>query len=259
MLFPAAKLLDIVVGIDRHTVEPPDSPPVTLTHPYAGPIYLWHTPKFPSANVFINGLPACTVGSMGYFAHIPKGDKVNGNTEYWKRYLTDTPMKLVLAALTLLANIAIAQISSWMPKSKSAEDFTRDVTGIDTATSQATWESIRSNLAAYSKWQTWVKLLMPPLEYPGDQGSTAVGSPNVTVNGAPLAFVAPLAATSCSEEHYIPNAATLGFSNVMVGVDMKDFATSLAVNAARMGVSQAVNAAVSAGMNAIRKRKTESC
>ncbi len=255
MLFPAAKLLDIVVGVDEHTVIPPGSDKKKLTHPYAGPIYLWHTPKFPSANVFINGLPALGVGAMGYFAHIPKGEKTTNNDDYWKRYLTDTPMKFVLAALTLLANVAIAKISATFPKTKSAEDFNRDVTGIDTSTSQATWESIRSNLKSYSKWQTWVKLLMPPLEYPGDQGSTAIGSPNVTVNGAPLAFVAPLAATSCSERHYIPNAVTIGFSNVMVGVSAKSFATGLAANAARSGVSAAVNA----GVEAIKTENASSC
>ena len=30
---------------------------------------------------------------------------------------------------------------------------------------------------------------MPPLPYPGAQGSVAVGSPNVTVNGGALAFI----------------------------------------------------------------------
>ena len=68
--------------------------------------------------------------------------------------------------------------------------------------------------ASYSQWQTWVKLLMPPLPYPGAQGSVAVGSPNVTVNGGALAFVGPLLATSCSDIPMVPNAATLGFSNV---------------------------------------------
>ena len=37
---------------------------------------------------------------------------------------------------------------------------------------------------------------------------TAIGSPNVTVNGGPLAFVAPLMAASCTDLIIVPNAAT---------------------------------------------------
>jgi len=90
-----------------------------------------------------------------------------------------------------------------------------------------------------------VKLLMPPIPYVGAQGSTAVGSPNVTVNGGPLAFVAPLVATSCSDIPMVPNAATLGFSNVMVGVTFAAIARGLAVNAAQGAVGLGVSAAVS--------------
>ena len=76
-LFPAAKLMDPVVGLDFHTVlEPPPAPVPMVPHPYLGAIYLWNTPQFPTFSgglVLINGLPACTVGAMGYSAHIPMG------------------------------------------------------------------------------------------------------------------------------------------------------------------------------------------
>jgi hypothetical protein len=68
----------------------------------------------------------------------------------------------------------------------------------------------------------------------------AIGSPNVTVNGGPLAFVAPLMAASCSDIPIVPNAATVGFSNVMVGVSIADMARALAVNAAQGAVSAGV-------------------
>ena len=61
-------------------------------HPYFGPIYLWHSPKFPMADVMINGMPACTVGAMGYFVHIPQGIPIPPtptNISYWTRYLTN--------------------------------------------------------------------------------------------------------------------------------------------------------------------------
>jgi hypothetical protein len=75
----------------------------------------------------------------------------------------------------------------------------------------------------------------------------------VTVNGGPLGFVAPLMATSCSDLPIVPNAATVGFSNVMVGVSISDMVRALAVNAAQ----GAVSAGVSAGVNRVgqgRKR-----
>jgi uncharacterized Zn-binding protein involved in type VI secretion len=240
--WPAVKLTDMVVGIDVHAVAPLPGIPV---HPYFGVIFLWYQPTFPSANVMINGMPACTVGAMGYSAHIPQGVPVPPtptNTSYWKRYLTNIPMALVLMALTTLANIAIAGIAALIPKPNAAEDFLKDVTGIDTSSKASTWESVKGAFSSFTQWQTWVKLLMPPIPYCGSQGSTAVGSPNVTVNGGPLAFVAPLVATSCSDIPIVPNAMTLGFSNVLVGVSFAAIARGLAVNAAQGAVSAGVSA-----------------
>lgn len=245
-LFPAAKMMDMVIGVDVHAVAPIPGIPI---HPYVGPVYLWHQPTFPSTNVFINGMPALSVGAMGYFFHVPQGVPVPPtptNQGYWKRYLLNIPMVLVLTALTMLANLAIAGISAMIPKPKSVENFIKDVTGIDTSSRASTWESIKGSFAAYSKWQTWVKLLMPPLPYPGAQGSVAIGSPNVTVNGGPLAFVAPLMATSCSDIPIVPNAVTLGFSNVLVGVSFADMVRGIAVHAAQGAVQAAVQKGVDA-------------
>lgn len=248
-------MMDTVIGIDVHAVAPIPGIPV---HPYFGPIYLWTNPKFPMSDVLINGMPACTVGAMGYFAHVPQGVPVPPtptNTPYWKRYLSNVAMGAVLMGLTTLANIAIAGIASLIPKPKSAESFIKDVTGIDTSSTASTWESIKGAFSSFTQWTTWVKLLMPPVPYPGAQGSTAVGSPNVTVNGGPLAFVAPLVATSCSDIPIVPNAMTVGFSNVMVGVSFSDLARGIAVNMAQSAVSTGVGA----GVNRLKNRKGAGC
>jgi hypothetical protein len=231
--------MDMVIGVDVHAVTPIPGIPI---HPYFGPVYLWHTPKFPTCNVLINGMPACSVGAMGYFFHVPQGIPVlpPNIPSYWTRYLTDIPMALGLMTLTILANVAIASIAAMIPKPPSAEGFIQDVTGIDTSSRAATWESIKASFAAFSQWQTWVKLLIPPIPYPGAQGSTAIGSPNVTVNGGNLAFVAPLMATSCSDIPIVPNACTLGFSNVLVGVTFSAMLRGLAVNAAQGAISAGV-------------------
>lgn len=240
-LFPAAKLMDMVIGVDVHAVAPIPGIPI---HPYVGPIYLWHTPAFPKCDVLINGMPACSVGAMGYFFHIPQGIPVPPtptNIPYWKRYLTNIPKVLVLTGLTVMANLAIAGIAALIPKPKFAEDFIKDVTGIDTTSTATTWETIKATFSAYTQWQTWVKLLMPPLPYPGAQGSSAVGSPNVTVNGGPLGFAAPLVGTSCSDIPVVPNACVIGFSNVLVGVSIADLIKGILVSTTQAAISHAID------------------
>jgi hypothetical protein len=245
MLWPAVKMTDMVIGIDFHTVTIPPAPPVPMMpHPYFGIIFLWMTPGFPKVNTLINGMPACTAGAMGYSVHIPQGIPTPPsmlNQMYWRRHLMNIPKALMLVALTLLANLAISRISALFVKPDSATGkFVADVTGVDTSSWSATWGTIKSSFAAYTKWSTWVKLLMPPIPYPGGQGSAAIGSPNVTVNGGPLAFVAPLMATSCSDLPIVPNAAPIGFSNVLVGVSIAAMVRAMAVNAAQGAVSAGV-------------------
>lgn len=247
MLWPASKMGDMIVGVDFHSVIIPPAPaPIPMVpHPYFGSIFLWTTPSFPMVNTLINCMPACAAGAMGYSIHVPIGipnPATMLNMGYWRRHLLNVPKQIMLVALTLLANIAIAGIArTFVPPDSAAGRFVKDVTGVDTSSWSGTWESIKGSFSAYTQWSTWVKLLMPPVPFPGGQGSAAIGSPNVTVNGGPLAFVAPLMATSCSDLPFVPNAATIGFSNVMVGVSIADMARALAVNAAQAGVSAAVN------------------
>jgi hypothetical protein len=219
-----------------------------MPHPYFGLIFLWSTPAFAKIDILINGMPACASGAMGYSCHVPQGIPTPPsmlNQAYWKRYLTNIPKALMLVALTLMANLAISGIASLFVKPDSATGkFVKEVTGVDTSSWKGVWETIKGSFAAYTKWSTWIKLLMPPIPYPGSQGSAAIGSPNVTVNGGPLAFVAPLMATSCSDLPIVPNAAPIGFSNVLVGVSIADMVRALAVNAAQGAVSAGVKAGV---------------
>jgi hypothetical protein len=237
-LFPAVSMGSGVVGLDIHAqVIPPAPAPVPTPEPYAGTIFLWLTPQFPKVNVFVNSTPACAVGAMGYSTHIPLGAPVMPtNPSYWGRYLTHVAMGLTLAGLTIFANMAIAALSALLPLPKAAEDFVKDVTGIDTTDSLTFCNTVMASFASFTQWQTWVKLLMPPMPFPGAQGSQAVGSPNVTINGGAMAFVCPLAAASCSDIPVVPNACTIGFSNVMVGISMGALIRAMAVTAAQAGI-----------------------
>lgn len=243
--WPAVKMTDMVIGVDFHTVTIPPAPPIPMMpHPYFGIIFLWMTPGFASINTLINGMPACTSGAMGYSCHIPQGIPTPPsmlNQMYWRRHILNIPKALLLVALTLLANLAIAGISSLFVKPDSeAGKFVKDATGVDTSSWNGVWGTIKGSFAAYTKWSTWIKLLMPPIPYPGSQGAAAIGSPNVTVNGGPLGFVAPLMSTSCSDLPIVPNAMPVGFSNVLVGVSLAQMARALAVNAAQSAVSAGV-------------------
>ncbi|MDO8334624.1 MAG: PAAR domain-containing protein [Nitrosomonas sp.] len=248
MLFPGVKMTDMVIGLDFHAVSIPPAPIVPMVpHPYFGMIFLWMTPKFPETNIFINGMPVSTSGSQGLSMHIPMGIPIPPsmlNMMYWRRHLLNIPKGLVLAALTMFANLAISRISSlFVSPNSAAGKFVADVTGVDTSSWSGTWETVKGSYAAYTKWSTWVKLLIPPLPYPGDQGSAAIGSPNVTANGSPCAFGAPLMAASCSDLAMVPNGANVGFSNVMIGVSISDMLRALAVQAAQGAVGAAVNRA----------------
>ena len=244
--FPAVSMGSGIIGLDIHAqVIPPAPAPIPTPAPYAGAVTLWLSPKFPMCNVFVNKTPACAVGAMGYSAHIPVGVPVlPTNPSYWSRYLTHVGMGLCLAGLTIFANMAIAALASLLPLPKAAEDFVKDVTGIDTSDSMAFCNSTMSAFASFTQWQTWAKLLMPPMPFPGAQGSTALGSPNVTINGGAMAFVCPLAATSCSDIPVVPNAVTVGFTNVMVGISMGALVRALAVNAAQAGVGYGLSKGV---------------
>jgi hypothetical protein len=57
--------------------------------------------------------------------------------------------------------------------------------------------------------------------------------------------VAPLVATSCSDIPVVPNAMTLGFSNVLVGVSFSAMLRGIAVSAAQ----NAIQAGVAAGVD----------
>ena len=61
MIFPAAKFGDNIIGVDAHAIlapAPPAPAPVPIPmvpHHYVGSVFLWNSPKFPMANVFIMG------------------------------------------------------------------------------------------------------------------------------------------------------------------------------------------------------------
>lgn len=255
--FPVAKLMDTVVGMDFHNVIIPPAPAVIpwTPHGYVGALLLWNTPKFPAFSgglVLVNGIPACTVGAMGYGCHLPifvPGPPTFTNLlSYWRHHLTNIPKALGFMAKMILANLAISAIAATVAaiapkKGGAAASFMYDVAGVDPDSRKSAWDVIKANFAAGTQWQTYVHLLIPPAPYPVGQAATAIGSPSVTVNGGHLAFVGPLVAHSCSELALVPNACVIGSSTVFVGVSIAELVRAIAVQGAKAAVSAGVQRA----------------
>jgi hypothetical protein len=240
VLFPAVSFGSAVIGLDFHSQTVPPAPPAPFPVNHAGTVFLWLTPQFPMMNVFVNSTPACAVGAMGYSVHIPVGIPILPmNPGYWTRYLTHVAMALTLAGLT------IAALSAALPLPKPAEAFVKEVTGIDTTSLLTFCTTTMTAFTAYTKWQTWAKLLMPPAPFPISQGSLAIGSPTVSVNGGAMAVVCPLAAVSCSDIPIVPNATTLGFTNVLVGIKPGELASAFAASAAQAAIQFGLQKGVS--------------
>jgi hypothetical protein len=252
--FPVATLGDTVVGVDFHTVLTPLPTPWT-PHAYIGRLLLWNTPQFPafsSGLVLVNFMPACTVGAMGYGIHapilVPCPPPFTNLMTYWRHHLINIPKLLGFMMKMIFANLAIAAIAAAVASiSDKGAAFMYDVAGVDADHRKSAWEVIKSNFAAFTQWQTYVMLLIPPAPYPVGQASTAIGSPNVTVNGGHLAFVGPLVAHSCSELPLVPNANVLAFRNVRVGVSIADLVRAIAVQTAKGLVAFGVQGGRGAG------------
>ena len=260
MQFPAAKNMDYIVGIDIHNlvavlpfltpVPPPGAP---IPHPFYGPIFVWLTPKFPEMNVFINNQPAVAVGGTSYSAHIPFGIPADLlNTSWWRRAFLNIPKVLMLTAMTIIVNMAIALTTMAIaPKSKVAQGFIKDVTGVDVSSVESGLKGIAGSVTKFSQWQSWVQLLMSALPYPLANGAPGIANPTVLVNGAPLATGAPLTTLTCQDMPFalFPNAVTLATSNVMVGLSLKQILMGMAGHAAKGAIQMGVGKVYSSAKN----------
>lgn len=239
MLFPAAKLGDTIIGLDFHSTTQTIVPPVPwpyFPHPFVGVIFLWHTPKWPSANVFINGRPAITVGAKSYSVHIPLPPPAVPTpptqiTAKW--YLQNLMTAALSAVFSMVLNMIGSATGLMTPTARCPDsDLPQPVQN------QSDWEKVKALIPVQS-WLQLFQMLLPPAVMPVAEGNAAIGSPTVTVNGAPLAFVGPLTASSCSQIPIVPNANVVGFSNVMVGVTLKELVFQFVWNAANAAGSLA--------------------
>jgi hypothetical protein len=120
------------------------------------------------------------------------------------------------------SKITLTKLKATKITEKSDEKFIQKATGLSSKDEKKAWKKIQSYYSKSSKSNQWKVLQMPPILYPGGQGCLIMGSSKVTVNGAPMAYVFPMNAASCTDLQTIPNASVMGTSNVFVGVTYAD-------------------------------------
>jgi hypothetical protein len=216
-IFPAVKGGDMMVGVDIHKVY---GVPV---HPYNGTITVHNTPKFPMCNVTVNNMPACTIGASSVMPHVPQGTPIDpSNFLYGKKDKVNTKMLQELVKHKIDSKKTILNLKAIKIREKSSEKFVQKATGLSTKAEAKAWKKIQSDYSRSSKSNSWKVLKIPPTPYPGGQGCIILGSSKVTVNGAPMAYVFPMNAASCTDLQNVPNASVIGTSNVFVGVTYAD-------------------------------------
>lgn len=76
-MMPAAKMMDPIVGLDLHLIQPPGPvPPLPIPHPFIGMLFdASELAPVIGATVWVNGMPKATAGSAGKAVppHIPMG------------------------------------------------------------------------------------------------------------------------------------------------------------------------------------------
>ena len=220
--------------MDVHAQVIPPAPPVPVPAPYAGSIFMWTSPKFPMANVLINSKPACTVGAMGYSVHIP--GRPRASHEYHvldalphpRGHGTDPrrPHHLRQYGHRRLCRPLI-------PKPPAAADFIKDVTGIDSSSTMSFMTTASASFASFTQWQTWAELPHAAPALPGLPGLDGGGQPQCHRQRRRPGLRGASGGDIVQRYPGGADAATLGFSNVMVGVSIGAPIKGIAVSAAQ--------------------------
>ncbi len=226
MLYPAAKSGDNILGLDLHDVMgatpspggPVPTPVPKWPHPFTGTLSVWHSPKWPVANVFVNGMPAATVGCKSYGAHVPP---ILPPPVVFTSWLPPNQISMKWYIPNLMTAGIGAAFETMLGVVKALVD--KDTRGRGEQVPDD-WQTHQQEASGIS-WGQIFQTLLPPAVLPIAEGNASIGSPTVTVNGAPFALVGPLFASSCTTNpaSLVPNASVVGFSNVMVGLSLSDF------------------------------------
>ena len=256
---PAAKMLDLIVGLDMHgpIVAPPPVIPPTIPMvpaPFVGPVLLSTQPT-----VLVNFMPAAGTGATAIGFHIPYLPYMWLPKPY--HIIRTAILTLVAGAVQALVAMAVAQLAGL----KGAEGAAQNPNGF--------WSGFLSQPGASAGgdtplWQRLVPALGSPMSFmsflaqcmplPVATGQTTIASPTVLAADAPMALAMPMGGNSCSDIPIVPNASVIGFSNVMVGMSLSQLLGVMAWNVVNAAVNVGVQKGMERGGNAVAQRMARS-
>ena len=277
LTFPATKLLDPIMGLDFHTTLPaplvPPLPPIPLfPTPFMGPILIDFKPT-----VLINFRPAAGSGATAVSFHMPPLPWPWPPISH-RPMITAAIMALMTAPFTAMLEMGRAKVQALAAGSNNEtlkRGFVADLLGSSHVTpppseDQAAGDAMKVGsgntgtfkfsriFPMFASPQAFIGFLVGLIPLPVANASVNIASPTTTVCDAPLGMMIPLGANSCSDIPIVPNAAVVGFSNVLTGMSIGDFLGQLAWNAIKGAATKGFQGAVKKGANATARQISKS-
>lgn len=258
--FPAAKMLDMVLGLDNHTTLPAPIPPPAgplpplplFPAPFAGPILLSVQPT-----VLVNFMPAAGSGAVAIGFHMPPLPWPWPPITFGA-ILKSAIMAVVQAPFMALLELARGQLSglaagSTNPVLKSG--FVQGFLGQPPGGGGQGGSDITIGrfFPMFGSPQAFLGFLAQCMPLPVANGQATIASPTVSACDSPMALAMPMGGNSCSEIPIVPNASVLGFSNVLTGMSLSQLLGVMAWNAVNAAAAHGLKKGSEAAENGVAR------
>jgi RHS repeat-associated protein len=258
--FPAAKMLDMVIGLDNHTTLPAPIPPPAgplpplplFPAPFAGPILLSVQPT-----VLVNFMPAAGSGAVAIGFHMPPLPWPWPPITFGA-ILKSAIMAVVQAPFMALLELARGQLSGLAAGSTNPvlkNGFVQGFLGQPPGGGGQGGSDITIGrfFPMFGSPQAFLGFLAQCMPLPVANGQATIASPTVSACDSPMALAMPMGGNSCSEIPIVPNASVLGFSNVLTGMSLSQLLGVMAWNAASAAAAQGLKKGSEAAENGVAR------
>lgn len=247
---PAAKMLDMLLGFDLHgptlpaPVAPTPLPPLpAVPMPFSGPILLSVQPT-----VLVNFMPAAGSGALSVSFHMPPLPWPWAPITYGA-ILKGAIMALVTAPFMAMLEMARGQLSALAGASSSPmlkNGFVQGFLGNPPGGGGQGGSDITVGrfFPMFGSPQAFLGFLAQAMPLPVANGQATIASPTVSACDTPMALAMPMGGNTCSNIPVAPNAAVLGFSNVMTGMSLSQLLGVMAWNAVNQAAQYGLNKGV---------------
>ncbi len=258
--FPAAKMLDMVIGLDNHTTLPAPIPPPAgplpplplFPAPFAGPILLSVQPT-----VLVNFMPAAGSGAVAIGFHMPPLPWPWPPITFGA-ILKSAIMAVVQAPFMALLELARGQLSGLAAGSTNPvlkNGFVQGFLGQPPGGGGQGGSDITIGrfFPMFGSPQAFLGFLAQCMPLPVANGQATIASPTVSACDSPMALAMPMGGNSCSEIPIVPNASVLGFSNVLTGMSLSQLLGVMAWNAVNAAAAHGLKKGSEAAENGVAR------